>query len=290
MKLKILSLIIFLVLSTNVSSENNNFPRGHLFIIGGGERPEYMMKKFIELAGGLDKKFIIIPMASSVPIETASEQKIQFQNLGVKNVDYVFCDSTTADIDSNLNKLNGVSGVFFSGGDQSRLTKALLGTKFLDYIKRIYNEGGVVGGTSAGAAIMSEVMITGNELINKDSSLYFYTIQKGNVETKQGFGFLKNAIIDQHFIIRKRLNRLFSVILEHPNILGIGIDEATAIIVKPNGTFDVFGDRTVFVIDPKETNNIEINSDNLFSANDLKIHILRSGQTYDIINRKIINE
>ncbi len=290
MKIKILSLIIFSVLSTNVFAGYNNFPKGYLFIIGGGERPQHMMKKFIELAGGIDKKFIIIPMASSVPIETANEQKMQFRSLGVKDVDYVFCDSTSADIDSNLKKLNGVTGIFFSGGDQSRLTKALLGTKFLDYIKRIYNEGGVVGGTSAGAAIMSEVMITGNELINKDSSSYFYTIQKGNVETKQGFGFLQNVVIDQHFIIRKRLNRLFSVILEHPNLLGIGIDEATAVIVKPNGTFDVFGDRTVFVIDPKETNNIEINSDNLFSAFDLKIHILKSGQTYDLINRKIINE
>lgn len=290
MKIKILSLIIFSVLSTNVFSENNNFPKGYLFIIGGGERPEYMMKKFIELAGGFDKKFIIIPMASSVPIETANEQKIQFHNLGVKDVDYIFCDSSSADLDSNLNKLNGVTGIFFSGGDQSRLTKALLGTKFLNNIKKIYNEGGVVGGTSAGAAIMSEVMITGNELINKDSTSYFYTIQKGNVETKQGFGFLQNAVIDQHFIIRKRLNRLFSVILERPDLLGIGIDEATAIIVKPNGIFDVFGDRTVFVIDPKETNNIEINSDNLFSALDLKIHILKSGQSYDIINRKIINE
>ena len=157
--------------------------------------------------------------------------------MAAKNIDFIYCDNITADVDSNLLKMENVKAVFFSGGDQARLTDALLGTKLLDKIKKVYDDGGVVGGTSAGAAIMSEVMITGDELINKDKEDFFIVIQKGNIKTTEGFGFVKTAIIDQHFVIRKRLNRLISVVLEYPNLLGIGIDESTAIIVNPDSTF-----------------------------------------------------
>jgi cyanophycinase len=144
--------------------------KGHLLIIGGGRRDTYLMERFIELAGGKNSKIVVFPMASSVPIETAKYQIEELKKLGCSNADYIYCTRQDADNDSNLTKLNGVSGVFFSGGDQSNLTKELLGTKLLEKIKIIYKEGGVVGGTSAGAAVMSKVMITGDELINKDST------------------------------------------------------------------------------------------------------------------------
>ena len=122
-----------------------------------------------------------------------------------------------------------------------------LGTKLLEKVFDIYNNGGVVGGSSAGAAIMSEVMITGNELINKDSTVSFVTIEKGNVEVKTGFGFLKNAIVDQHFLKRKRHNRTIASLIEHPNLFGIAIDESTGIIVYPDETFEVIGSYQVLV-------------------------------------------
>jgi len=92
---------------------------------------------------------------------------------------------------------------FFTGGDQVRLTKLFLGTKAISEIKKIYKVGGVVGGTSAGAAIMSKIMITGDELINKDTTSIFFTIQKGNVQTIEGFGFIDDAIVDQHLLSEK---------------------------------------------------------------------------------------
>lgn len=281
---KILAIII---LSSCVVFGGAKSGKGSLFIIGGGERASEM-GKFIELAGGYDSRIVFIPMASGEPIPYAEEEVAKMKALGCKNVDYIFCDRKGADLDSNIAKLDNTKGVFFLGGDQSKLSAALLGSKMFDKIKSIYENGGALGGTSAGAAVMSKVMLTGNELINKDTSSFFYTIQKGNVETLQGFGFVTKAIIDQHFIIRKRLNRLISVVLEHPNLVGVGIDESTGIIVRPNDTFEVFGGRTVMVIDATKATDIFTNKEGLFSAHGMKIDILRNGDKYDLNKKQII--
>jgi cyanophycinase len=262
--------------------------KGHLVIIGGGRRDKYLMERFIELAGGKNSKIIVIPMASSVPIETANYQVEELKKLGCPNADYIYCARQDADNDSTLTKLDGVSGVFFSGGDQSNLTKELLGTKLLEKIKIIYKEGGVIGGTSAGAAVMSKVMITGDELINKDSTNIFSLIKKGNVKLAEGFGFIQSAIIDQHFITRKRLTRLIEVVLENPELLGIGIDESTAIIINPDDTFDVLGENTVMVLNAKNSINIKTDKNDNLSADDIRMHLLKSGDKYDLKNNKII--
>ena len=141
-----------------VFAEDNN--QGQLFIIGGRKLPS-IMKKFVQLAGGPQAKIVIFPMASGDPLNAALYQRYQLETLGVKNVEFIICDSLSADADSNLSVLQGVTGIFFSGGDQSRLTKALLHTKMLGRIKHIYKNGGIIGGNSPGAAVMSELMITG---------------------------------------------------------------------------------------------------------------------------------
>lgn len=279
--------ILILLLSVVSVVAGNKSKRGNLFIIGGGER-SHEMKKFVDLAGGIDAKIIFIPMASGEPIPYVEEETEMLKKIGCKNVSYILCNRNEADLDSNVAKLKDVTGVFFLGGDQVKLTGVLSGTKLFERIKEIYDNGGVLGGTSAGAAVMSEVMITGNELINKDTTSIFYTIQKGNVETLKGFGFVTKAIIDQHFVIRKRLNRLISVVLEHPNLVGVGIDESTGIIVKPDNTFEVFGGRTVVIIDPSNVKSIRVNEEGLLSAQDLKFHILQTGDKYDLNTKKII--
>jgi cyanophycinase len=261
--------------------------KGSLFIIGGGERV-HEMKKFVDLAGGVDSRIILIPMASSEPIPDVNEELVRMKKIGCKNIDFIYCDRKGADLDSNIAKLKNTTGVFFLGGDQVRLTGALSGSKLFEGIKSIYEKGGVLGGTSAGAAVMSEIMITGEELINKDTSRNFYTIQKGNVQTVQGFGFVTKAIIDQHFVIRKRLNRLISVVLEHPNLIGVGIDESTGIIVKADDTFEVFGGRTVVIIDATQAENISTNEEGLLSAQSMKLNILHSGEKYDLNKKQII--
>jgi cyanophycinase len=104
----------------------------------------------------------------------------------------------------------------------------------------------------------------------------------------QGFGFVKNAIIDQHFIIRKRFNRLLSVVLEHPKLIGIGIDESTAILYKPDKTFEVIGERNVLVIDATKSTGISLNKIDLFAADNITLHLLKAGQIFDTVNRKLI--
>ena len=137
-----------------------------------------------------ETKFAVIPMASSVPLESALYQKEDLMRLGVKNIEIIICDSTAGNSDSVLNKIKGVKAVYFTGGDQAYLTKALLGTKLLEEIKQIYYDGGMIGGTSAGAAVMSKIMITGDELKNTDSSRSFIEIKEGNIKTTEGFGFV----------------------------------------------------------------------------------------------------
>jgi cyanophycinase len=282
-----INISILFVLCLTLLSFGEQKPKGTLYIIGGGERASEM-KKFVELAGGKDSRIVIIPMAGDTPLEDLNIEIEKFKKLDCNNVGSVFCNRAEADADSNVAKLNGAKGVFFLGGDQSRLTASLQDSKVFKKIKTIFEEGGVVGGTSAGAAVMSEVMITGDELINKDTVSIFKTIQKGNVKTIRGFGFITKAIIDQHFVIRKRLNRLISAVLENPNLLGIGIDEATAIIVRPDETFEVSGARNVVIIDPNDVSNIKTTDEALFAAEGLKLHILKAGDKFDINKRSII--
>jgi len=267
-----------------------SFPQGNgkLVIIGGGDKPDYILQKIIDFAGGKDAKIIVIPNASSEPIESGEYNIEEFRKLGCNNVNYLFCSRDEANQDSIVQKLDGVTGIFFGGGDQAFLTRDLLGTKLLDAIKKIYENGGVVSGTSAGAAVMSEIMITGNELINKDSSSAFIDIKKGNIETIEGFGFIKSAIIDQHFIKRKRLNRLISLMIEHPTLLGIGIDESTAIIVDNDLEFQVVGEGQVIVFDPTQCKQLNVDKNGNLGAGNMIVHILVSANKFSLTQKHIL--
>jgi cyanophycinase len=260
--------------------------KGKLVIVGGVQTTE-IVKKYVELAGGSDAKIIIIPNAGSDPVENSEEQKQEFAALGAPS-DYLIFTRETADEKANLDKMNWANAVFFLGGDQSDLTRDMLGTKLLSKVFDIYNNGGVLGGSSAGAAIMSEVMITGNELINKDSTRNFVTIQKGNVEVKTGFGFLKTMIIDQHFLKRKRHNRTISTLIEHPNLIGVAIDESTAIIVYSDDTFEVLGSNQVLVYDPTSSNNIREDKNGNLGISDMRLHVLINGDKFDLRTKQVI--
>jgi cyanophycinase len=262
--------------------------KGHLVIIGGGDKPSYIIQKIVDYAGGPASKIIVIPNASSDPLGSAEYNVQEFKNLGCMNVDYILFNRADADKDSLVKKLEGATGIFFSGGDQAFLTRDMLGTKLLEKVYEIYYNGGVISGTSAGAAVMSKLMITGNELINKDTTDIFISIQKNNVEVKEGFGFVKTAFIDQHFIKRKRLNRTISVVLENPDLLGIGIDESTSIIVNPDETFEVLGENQVIVYDASDCSNIKLDKNGNLGAENLTMHILLSGDKFDIENKEVI--
>lgn len=271
-----------LLFSCTPATDKQSAPvaKGHLFIIGGGDRTPQLLERFIALAGGANAKILVIPFASEYTEEVGSSQKEDFQKLGCR-ADYVLFDKGQADLDENLAKLDSVTGVFFSGGDQLRLTGMLLGTKFLERIKEIYRQGGVVGGTSAGAAVMSKIMITGEEAINKDQDSAFPFIKKGNTVTAEGFGFIDYAIIDQHFIRRNRENRLLELVISH-QMPGIGIDESTAIIVDGTGSFEVLGDRSVMVFEPQFTTPPRTDAQGNLSADRINLRILLSGDHYTV--------
>lgn len=281
-KFLLLSLITSFIITTNNCAQS----KGKLLIIGGVQTHE-IEKKFVELAGGSDARIIIIPNAGSEPKRNGEIEQKTFTELGAK-ADYILFNRETADDETNLKKMDWANAVFFTGGDQSDLTRDMLGTKLLEKVFEIYNNGGTVGGTSAGAAVMSEVMITGNELVNKDSTRSFVSIEKGNVETKQGFGFLKTAIIDQHFLKRRRHNRTISTLIEHTDLLGVAIDESTAIIVYPDDTFEVFGKYQVLVYDPTNSNNIREDKKGNLGISDMKLHVLINGDKFDLKTKKVI--
>jgi cyanophycinase len=260
--------------------------KGRLVIIGGVQTQE-IVKRFVALAGGPNARILIIPNAGSEPKLNSEEEQANFISLGAK-ADYLLFTRETADDEVNLKKMGWANAVFFLGGDQVDLTRDMLGTKLLQKAYDIYNNGGVVGGSSAGAAVMSEVMITGNELINKDSTVSFVTIERGNVEVKQGFGFIKSVIIDQHFLKRKRHNRTISTLIEHPNLIGVAIDESTSIIVNPDETFDVYGNNQVLVYDPTKSTDIRDNGKGRLGISNMKLDVLISGDKYDIKSKQVI--
>jgi len=275
---------LFLILSSCVRTRIE----GSLFIIGGGHRSESMMKKFIELAnlpGG--SKIVIFPMASSSPDEAGQAMGEEFKKLGVQDVEYHNLNREQALQEENVKILDNVCGVYFSGGVQSRLTEALVHTPIHHRLIEIYKEGGVIGGTSAGAAVMSEIMITGDEKRKVEEGQAFEKIRAENIVTAPGFGFIKTAIIDQHFVARKRHNRLISLVAENPEFLGIGIDESTAIIVKPDQTFEVIGEQNVIVYDASQA-KIKIMPSHTISGFNIIMHILKAGDKYDLNTKKAI--
>ena len=282
---KTITIITFLLTSVfaiQIHSQEN----GKLVIVGGVQTTE-IVKKFVELAGGNNAKIIVIPNAGSDPVKWSKVQVEEFEEFGAK-ADYLLFTRETADDEANLKKMGWANAVFFLGGDQSDLARDMLGKKLLSKVFDIYYDGGVVGGSSAGAAVMSEVMITGNELVNKDSTVSFVTIEKGNVEVKTGFGFLKNVIVDQHFLKRKRHNRTIAALIEHPNLFGIAIDESTGIIVFPDETFEVIGNNQVLVYDPTSGKDIREDKNGNLGISNMRLQVLIRGDRFDMKTKEVI--
>lgn len=263
-------------------------PQGRLFIIGGGDRPAAMMKRFTDLAASFQTgKIVVFTMASSVPAETGPGLVEEFRALGAPAAEFHHLTREQALASESVRLLDGAGGVFFSGGDQSRHTAVLLDTPLHGALVEFYVRGGVVGGTSAGAAVMSAVMITGDEKRRPGKGREFETIEVENVVTARGLGFLDGAVIDQHFVRRKRHNRLLGVLADHPDLLGIGIDESTAILIEPDRTFEVVGERSVLVFDASGA-GFQITPAGTVGAEGIVLHILTEGRRFDLLGRKVV--
>ncbi len=204
---------------------------GKLVIVGGGDTPDEVRTRFVELAGGKDARIVVIPTASDLADSADSENRLDvWRDMEVADVTVLHTRSREVANDPEFVKpLEEATGVWFTGGKQSRVMEAYHGTQAETAIRAVFEKGGVIGGTSAGAAIMSAVMIL-----------------RGNpeVEVGEGFGFLPGTVIDQHFLKRNRQNRLINVVSTYPDLIGLGIDEDTAVIVEGQ-RLSVVGDSQV---------------------------------------------
>jgi len=259
--------------------------RGHLLIVGGGSQPQELVDRFVELAGGAGRaRIAVVPMASEEAEEGGREKAEQLRGLGAETV-VLNLTRAQAQGDSAVRLLDGVTGVWFNGGDQSRLTEALLGTPVLRAIHARYREGAVIGGTSAGAAVMSDSMLTGNQVAEGEDTVGYHgdeypRVSRGTIQVVPGLGFLPGTLVDQHFLRRERQNRLLSVVLERPSVLGVGIDESTAVLVLPDGWWEVVGASAVLVMDAR---NAEVTpaSAPVLGASGIRMLLLPAGSLYD---------
>ena len=272
-----------LVTSASVTPGDEDRPRGSLVIVGGGDRPEAMMRRFVELAGGAGARIAVVPNASSEPEETGRELVAELDGLGARAFVYL-ADRAEAGTVAAAARLDSVTGIWFSGGDQARVTEALGGTPALRAMQRRYREGAVVGGTSAGAAIMSDSMITGNQTPPGNTTGYYGdeypAISRRRVEIVPGLGFLPEVIVDQHFIRRERHNRLMSAVLERPALLGVGIDESTALEVGPDGRWRVLGESAIVIYDARKA-RVTDRTKPLLGAVGLRVHVVPVGGVFD---------
>ena len=278
-------LLLLLLFASAASAQN----RGTLIVMGGGPWHDEVQKRFVELSGGANGMILVLPMASASRDSGRSSVK-GWEELGgraralVVNRDEAMRADTAA-------LFKGVTGIWFGGGDQSRLTAAIAGTPVEAAIRNRYQRAGaVVGGTSAGAAVMSRIMITGDERRygglrpSRDSTQSFITIDRNNVVTAEGFGYMDNAIVDQHFIRRRRHNRLISLVIENPKMIGVGIDESTAIEVMPDGKWRVLGESVAVIYDARKSDAAPANLP--LGAANIQMHVLPSGSIYDPRNGK----
>ena len=261
-------------------------PRGALLIVGGGPRPPVLRQRFVELAGGAGRANIVVfAMASEDAAANGAAEAEELRKLGA-DAQSLYLTREEADADSNVVRLSKATGVWFGGGDQSRLMAVLRGTRTEAMLHERFRAGAAMGGTSAGAAVMTRVMLVGEERRRggsrypSDSSLVNITIDRDNVVVREGFGFLASAIVDQHFLRRRRHNRLISIVLEHPQLIGVGIDESTALVVDRQGRWSVIGESSAVIYDAR-TATVTPKGAPVLGAGGLKMHVLPPGASFD---------
>jgi cyanophycinase len=219
--------------------------KGALVIVGGGKIPASISDKFIELAGGREAHFVYIPTATEDEVLKRAEGQSDVGRglFGLKNVTLLHTrDRNVANTKAFAAPLRKATGVWFGGGRQWRLVDSYANTETLKEIWNVLKRGGVIGGSSAGASIQASYMVRGAREGNT------IMMAKG-YET--GFGFMQNIAIDQHINTRKRESDLKEVITAHPELLGVGLYESTAMVVRGN-QFDIIGDGQVAITDGKD--------------------------------------
>jgi cyanophycinase len=273
-------LVLIILLATPYTFQAQT-PKGNLFIIGGGNRSDKLMNQLLKVSNLQKKDYIVVlPMSSQEPDSAYIYFKKQVEKLTPNPIVMLNFNKQTATNKVLVDSLQKAKLIFISGGDQSRFMNVVNQTPVYDAIHKAYQNGTTVAGTSAGAAVMCENMITGNQKLEKKYTETFDNIRYDNLETAQGLGLIKNVIIDQHFLRRSRYNRLLSALVEFPTHIGIGIDESTAIIVR-NKEIEIVGESEVIVVkNPKGITKVPKN--NTVGIESLEMGVFYEGQKYNI--------
>lgn len=260
--------------------------RGRLMAIGGGEDKEnecVILKEFVRLAGDEKAFIIVLTTATDSPEESADQYKKVFQRLGVKKVEAMDVSTRTDAMKPNCCEfIEKATGIFFTGGDQLHITSLMGGTDLQKAILKAYENGIIIGGTSAGAAVMGNSMI-----ISGDSD---ENPRMGSVEIAAGTDLIVGCIIDTHFSQRGRHGRLLAAIAHHPQDIGFGIDENTAMFIS-NDKFKVIGEGAVTVIDGGAMTFTDIpyvKRGQSIALADVKIHVLPNDYEFSLKTRQII--
>ena len=260
---------VWLILSLFAPAGLQAAGRGPLVIAGGGQTPRSVLRTFLELGGGSRAVVAVVPQASNRPDRGTASVEV-FLELGAAEAGIVELD----DPKTARGRLETATAIWFPGGSQARLFDALKGAGLVKSLRARHQAGVALGGSSAGAAIMSKVMIT--------SAPKTTGLRVGNTPVATGLGLADRLIIDQHFVARRRMNRLLGAVLDHPKWIGVGIGESTAIVVQ-GGRFRVLGDASVVVMDARAatTGNGKLGS--LQSGTGLVVHVLKAGDAFRFV-------
>ena len=259
-------LLVFLL----VTFVYGSLAQQRMVMIGGGKRPPDVLGKISELSGGDAGKLLVITWATEQPeVSFEAFQKDIATVSRIRLVKAPFRPLTEQSKTEFLQQLKEATGLFFTGGDQNKIMEVLQDETLFKALREKYDGGALFSGTSAGTAIMSGVMITGEG--------DFTVIDGSRVETRRGLGLLNEIIVDQHFIKRSRHNRLIGLVLQNPNLLGVGIDEDTALLVKDNRHGEVLGSSRIMFIDGRKTNE------------PMRVFLLKKGDQIDLKSRKKTN-
>jgi cyanophycinase len=273
---------------TKIENENDANPKGTLIIIGGHEDKEseqVILREVCKPVLAGKGKLVLVTVATQQPEEMAHDYRAVFEKLGIKEKDFELLDVRDrgeALSEEKLHILDDAVVVFLTGGSQLRITSQFGDTPIYQRILAFYYKGGVIAGTSAGAAVMSETMLIhgASDESNKLSTLGM----------APGLGLIKDAVVDSHFAERGRIGRLLGVVAQNPRNLGIGIDENTAIIVTPDMIFRVIGSGAIYVADGSSITYSSLaeasGSEQIVSLHDVRLHILGDGDCFDLTERR----
>lgn len=240
-------------------------PQGTLVVVGGGSMPEAIVRAAVDLAGGTKARVVVLPQASELP---PSEESLErWRKAGVQSAALI----ELGDPNKAVQAVRAADLIWIGGGDQNRFMKAIQGTGVGDAIRDRHRAGAVVGGTSAGAAVLSQVMITG------DADLA--AVKAGATKTSDGLALDTRVIFDQHFIARQRFNRLLSAVLDRPQLVGVGIDESTGVIVR-GAKFEVVGVGQVMILDARHAHPGAKGGP--LSATNVRLHLLKEGMSFQL--------